>query len=305
MKNIPVAFDAHMVADAKSYSPSAYKPAAVMADWAQRLDALPHNLIPVRPATVEQLLTAHSGGYVADVLSCRAENGFGNTEKSVAQALPWMVGSMLYAAQHVLSGRYGSMRESDIPAACSPSSGFHHASFSRGAGFCTFNGLLITAIVLKNMGLVRKVAIIDCDYHYGDGTQEIIDHLGLKWINHWSAGAYFKRPDQAQDFMLGLPYAVKHAAAGCDLALYQAGADQHRLDPLGGLLTTEQMARRDRQVFWVLREYGVPVVWNLAGGYQRDMNCTIEPVLALHRNTMRQCVDIYVHGEEREKEVIL
>jgi hypothetical protein len=52
---------------------------------------------------------------------------------------------------------------------------------------------------------------------------------GIKWINHWSAGAHFKRPDQARDFMLGLPYAVKHAAAGCDLALYQAGADQHLL----------------------------------------------------------------------------
>ncbi len=300
MNSIPVAFDHRMAANARSYSPSAYKPAAVMADWAQRLDAIPHHIIPIKPATVEQLSLAHDSRYIKNVLALKEENGFGNTEKSVAEALPWMVGSMLYAAEHALSGRHGSGRDSTIPVACSPSSGFHHASYSSGSGFCTFNGLVITAMALKNMGLVRKVAIIDCDYHYGDGTQAIIDRLGLKWINHWSAGLHFKQPPQAKDFMLGLLCAAKHAAAPCDLVLYQAGADQHRDDPLGGLLTTEQMAQRDRDVFWLCREYSLPVVWNLAGGYQRDVNGTIEPVLALHRQTMQQCVDIFVKQQERK-----
>ena len=38
---------------------------------------------------------------------------------------------------------------------------------------------------------------------------------------------------------------------------------------------------------------GIPVVWNLAGGYQRDEQGTIEPVLALHRQTMDICAQIY------------
>ncbi len=45
----------------------------------------------MNPTAVEQLLTAHSGAYVADVLACKIENGFGNTEKSVALALHWIV----------------------------------------------------------------------------------------------------------------------------------------------------------------------------------------------------------------------
>lgn len=71
-----------------------------------------------------------------------------------------------------------------------------------------------------------------------------------------------------------------------DLVLYQAGADIHVDDPLGGLLTTEQMRERDANVFRGCAESGTPVVWNLAGGYQRDANSGIAPVLALHRNTM-------------------
>jgi acetoin utilization deacetylase AcuC-like enzyme len=37
--------------------------------------------------------------------------------------------------------------------------------------------------------------------------------------------------------------------AGCELLLYQAGADAHINDPLGGWMTTEQLARRDHIVF--------------------------------------------------------
>jgi hypothetical protein len=56
--------------------------------------------------------------------------------------------------------------------------------------------------------------------------------------------------------------------ADCDVLLYQAGADPHIDDPLGGWLTDAQLAQRDRLVFETCRELGLPVAWNLAGGYQ-------------------------------------
>jgi len=59
------------------------------------------------------------------------------------------------------------------------------------------------------------------------------------------------------------------------------------------MFTTEQMAQRDRIVFQYCKDMGIPVVWNLAGGYQRDEQGTIEPVLALHRQTMDICAQIY------------
>ena len=72
-----------------------------------------------------------------------------------------------------------------------------------------------------------------------------------------------------------------------DLLLYQAGADPHIDDPYGGILTTHDLLERDRTVFRAARELGVAVAWNLAGGYQRDAQGTIQPVLDLHLNTMR------------------
>ena len=67
------------------------------------------------------------------------------------------------------------------------------------------------------------------------------------------------------------------------MILYQAGADPHVDDPLGGMLTSSQMYERDKLVFETARERGVPVVWNLAGGYQTP----IEKVLELHLTTAK------------------
>ena len=69
---------------------------------------------------------------------------------------------------------------------------------------------------------------------------------------------------------------------GCDVVLYQAGADPHVNDPLGGQLTSKEMAMRDAAVFSNLPN----VVWNLAGGYQRDENGGISYVLHLHTMTL-------------------
>ncbi len=73
------------------------------------------------------------------------------------------------------------------------------------------------------------------------------------------------------------------------MLLYQAGADPHVDDPLGGFLTTDELARRDAIVFGEARALGLPVAWNLAGGYQRDARGGIEPVLQIHENTLRAC----------------
>ena len=77
--------------------------------------------------------------------------------------------------------------------------------------------------------------------------------------------------------------------AGCGLLLYQAGADCHIDDPLGGRFTSEQMRQRDRVVFQTCKQLGLPVAWNLAGGYQEPMG----KVLALHDQTTEECVRVY------------
>jgi len=87
-------------------------------------------------------------------------------------------------------------------------------------------------------------------------------------------------------------------AGDCDVVLYQAGADPHVDDPLGGWLTTEQLRRRDARVFQTFARLGVPVAWNLAGGYQREPDGSIPKVLEIHDNTAIECLRA-LHSERR------
>ncbi len=72
---------------------------------------------------------------------------------------------------------------------CSPTSGFHHTGYSHSAGFCTFNGLMATACELRRVGAVKTVGILDCDAHYGDGTDDIINQINIDWIKHRTLGS--------------------------------------------------------------------------------------------------------------------
>ncbi len=264
-----------MVADAASFSPSAMKPAQAVDSWLKA--GFDIQIVEPAPVTFEQLCLAHDRDYVADVLACRINNGFGNKSRDVANSLPYTSGAMLDAAKAALVDGF----------ACAPVSGFHHAGWDRCGGFCTFNGLMVTAMSL--LAAVAKVGILDCDQHYGDGTDDIIDHLAVQdRVKHVSVG---RRTNKADPFLSGLDKLVK-SFAGCDILLYQAGADPHVDDPLGGWLTTDELRQRDRIVFKTAKAMGLPCCLNLAGGYQRDADGGIRPVLEIHDNTMRECLGL-------------
>lgn len=281
---LPVFFSPAMVADARSFSPSAEKPAHVVARW-QAL-GLPLTIHPPTPVTPDDLALAHDPAFVADILAGRRPNGFGNTSAAVAASLPHTTGAMLSAARLALAERR---------AVAAPCSGFHHAGYARAAGFCTFNGLMVTACALVRDGLARRVAILDCDMHYGDGTDDILERLRPR-VRHFTAGARYDAPADARPFLETLPSIVA-SMADCDVILYQAGADPHVDDPLGGWLTDAQLEERDRLVF----TSRVPIAWNLAGGYQRDAQGGIAPVLAIHRATARACLASLAEGQKQRE----
>lgn len=251
----------------ESFSPSASKPARVVESW-QRL-RIPLELVAFEPASRDTLALAHDRAYVDAVLDLQRPNGFSNVLPEVAATLPYTSGSMVAAARHAVRTGEGC---------ASPTSGFHHAGWDHGGGYCTFNGLMVAALALRHEGLTRRVGVLDLDCHFGNGTDGIIRKLGLNWVDHYSYGA--ERMRNAEAWLAQLPEIVRRFA-GCDVLLYQAGADPHVDDPLGGDLTTAQMRRRDEIVFATLRELGIPVAWNLAGGYQTPLR----KVLDLHDNT--------------------
>lgn len=275
---ISVFYTDEMVADAQSYSPSAGKPREVVESW-RRL-GIPLNIVAPAPVTREDFYRAHDPMFVDEVLNCQLDNGFGNRLPEVARSLPYTSGAMLSAAREAISkGRV----------AVAPCAGFHHAGYARTAGFCTFNGLMVAAMALKASGEVNRVGVLDFDQHEGDGTDNIIRRLRCDWITHYTAGKQYQFAAQAPGFLATIPQIVASMGA-CDVILYQAGADPHVDDPLGGWLTTEQLRERDEIAFACAAELGIPVAWNLAGGYQTPLR----RVLEIHDNTMRACASIHL-----------
>jgi acetoin utilization deacetylase AcuC-like enzyme len=266
-----------MVADSESFSPSAAKPKLAVEPW------LAHgfniDIVEPSPVTPEQLYRAHKPDYVNGVLTCRIPNGFDNRSKAVANSLIYTSGAMLDAAKDaILTDGF----------ACAPVSGFHHACWDKGGGYCTFNGLMVASLDLLASGTAKTVGILDCDNHYGNGTDDIIKCLGNEdRIIHFTAGKSHFEP---VSFLKTLADRIRNLYSACDVLLYQAGADPHINDPLSGWMTTAQLQNRDITVFETAREMRLPVAWNLAGGYQRDANGQILPVLQIHDNTMKACL---------------
>jgi acetoin utilization deacetylase AcuC-like enzyme len=267
-----------------TYSPSAGKPALVVQDWLSRGLIQDTDVLGFEPVSRADLKRAHDSHFVDGVLDLGIPNGFGNQDAGVAASLPYTSGSLLAAARHAIEHSENT---------CSPTSGFHHAGHGFAQGFCTFNGLMVTALALLESGTAKSIGILDCDVHYGNGTDDILRKLDVKGVRHHTMGAHFYRSTESGTDGSTFEDWLDSAIADCqdvDLLIYQAGADPHIDDPLGGVLTGVQMAKRDHAVFAAFQ--GKPLVWNLAGGYQRDANGGIEPVLKLHRRTA-QIQNIY------------
>jgi acetoin utilization deacetylase AcuC-like enzyme len=267
-----------MVADSGSFSPSAAKPAQVVGAW--QASGLPIKLVEPTPVMVDQLVRAHERRHVDAILACRKPNGFGNTSREVAATLVHTTGAMLSAARRALA---------DHTIACAPVSGFHHAGHDHAAAYCTFNGLMVTALALHHEDCVARVGILDYDMHYGAGTDDIIERVGAGFVTHFTAGKHYTASDDGPRMLAELPDVVRRMA-GCDVVLYQAGADQHIDDPLGGLLATAELRLRDEIVFSILTELGIPVAWNFAGGYQKESDGSIPKVVEIHENTARAAI---------------
>ena len=258
----------------KSSSPSAGKPVQVVEDWRGRFGAS-LEFTSFEPVTREDFYRVHDRAYVDGVFTLERPNGFGTREAEVVEALRYTSGSMRAAA--LAAWQRGGIT-------VSPTSGFHHAGYDYGGGYCTFNGLVLATLAVLDAG-ARQVAIIDCDYHYGDGTHDILLRLDLyDQVRHWTLGAHSKGSER--QVLARLEAALTETLGGSELVIYQAGADSHEDDPLGGVFSTEGYRERDRLVFAAAARAGVPVVWNLAGGYQEPLS----KVLDLHAITMGEAL---------------
>jgi acetoin utilization deacetylase AcuC-like enzyme len=266
-------------------SPSAWKPKLLAQLLEKEYPEI--EFVQPEPLSVKDLYRCHSKNYVDDIFALKTPNGFRTLSQSVNDSLLYTNGAMYTAAK---------LAKPNSPTAALVS-GFHHAGYD-GFGpddyFCTFNGLVASALKLIEEDGYKRVAIVDCDQHYGNGTQNILNELDRKDIFHSTFGRYYFTPEDAPYYLHDLCPTTGKLVDQLynfqpDIIIYQAGADVHVDDPFGGILTTEEIYERDVRIFTIARNLQIPIAWNLAGGYQKDIN----EVLVIHHNTFIAAEEIY------------
>lgn len=280
---IPVFFNEKMVANIILSSPSPRKPLEVINEWKNKY-ANQFKIFDFSPLEREDFYLVHDKIHVDKILDLKKKNGFSTKHKEIADSLYWTSASFYYAAKKALIEKI----------AVSPTSGFHHAGFEQAWGYCTFNGLLISAKKMLNEGSVKTIGILDYDYHQGDGSEDIIHRFNLydKIIHITGKTSYSREKDLFFDEMPFMLESLKEV----DIIFYQAGADQHINDPLGGFLNSEEMRRRDSLVLQFAKENNIPIVWNLAGGYQEEIgenHRSIQKVLDIHNATLEETIKVF------------
>lgn len=174
--------------------------------------------------------------------------------------------------------------------------GYHHAGWDSGEAYCTFNGLALVA----QENPTKRIFVLDCDEHQGDGTAEFVERLN----NLWSFSIFGTQMEErrllsgrANERLVqgweqyesalwdGL---ISIANVQPDLVLYQAGVDCYEKDGMSqARLSSEQLGQRDRIVFEFLRDAGIPVLFVMAGGYHQEY------AIINHINTFRVAYEVY------------
>jgi acetoin utilization deacetylase AcuC-like enzyme len=177
--------------------------------------------------------------------------------------------------------------------------GTHHAHADRGEGSCVFNDAAVAARAVQAERGARRVVILDCDVHQGNGTAAIFRNDRSVFTFAIFADRNFpfaKEPSDLdvplidgttdEDYLEALDGGVRRALerAAADLAVYLAGADPFEGDRLGRLAVTKAgLAARDRLVLDRCRNVGIPVAIAMAGGYAHDIDDTVD----IHVETVR------------------
>ena len=250
------------------------------------------------PCPREWLEAVHDPAYVEEVFGANVPRekerriGFPVTER-IRDRVRHTNGGTWLAARLAMEHGY----------AANSAAGSHHALHDTGAGYCVFNDLAVNANRLIAQGDARRVLIVDCDVHQGDGTASLMAGRDDVFTLSLHAEKNFpvRKARSSRDVPLAdgtdddgylealstnLPDILDSFAP--DFVFYQAGVDVHREDRLGRLaLTDEGIAARDRFVVGEVRRRGLPIASALGGGYGADPR----PVAERHARSMIACAE--------------
>ncbi|MEO8250954.1 MAG: histone deacetylase family protein [Chloroflexota bacterium] len=171
----------------------------------------------------------------------------------------------------------------------------HHAARGMLGGYCYFNNAAIVAEWLRREGGAHSVAILDIDYHHGNGTQQIFWERGdvlylslhadpARAYPYFSGYASEAGAGEGAGTTRNWPLAVRTGLDGYAVALAEAlqmivafapdgpliisaGFDTFERDPIGDLaIRTEDY----REIGRLIAALGMPTIALQEGGYAVD-----------------------------------
>lgn len=255
------------------------------AKWvADSLETVPIDgveIVEPRPLSWDQVVQVHDPDYARSVQTgvpryLAESQGFEWDPGLWPMVLASNGGAVAAALDALQSGLAGSL-----------SSGLHHARRGYGAGFCTFNGLVIAAQEALAAG-AESVLILDLDAHCGGGTASLIETEPRIWqvdvsvsaFDIYASPAHHDRDPRvrlqvvhgSKQYLEDVDRSLREVASmspAFDLCLYNAGMDPFEGCSTGGLagITTEILDARERLVFAWLQAQDIPTAFVLAGGY--------------------------------------
>lgn len=247
----------------------------------------PNSVMVPEPVTEAELTEVHDADYVRRVCEGRLAD-----EEVRRIGFPWSP-QMVERSRRSVGGTLAACRAALADGvAVSLAGGTHHAARDHGKGFCVFNDTAVAARRLLADRAVRRVLVIDCDVHQGDGTAAIFagDDAVFTFSIHGGNNFPFAKAlgdldipldDGTRDdeYLQALSWGLRRAldVARADFAIYVSGADPFEGDRLGRLsLSKVGLAARDGLVLETCRDEGVPVAVTMAGGYGRDVADTVD-----------------------------
>ncbi|MDX1994152.1 MAG: histone deacetylase [bacterium] len=254
---------------------------------------LPENLRVPEPVTDVQILRCHDAAYLE-----RVKTGTLSQQEIRRIGFPWSL-QMVERSRRASGGTVGAcLAALEEGTAVNLAGGTHHACRDHGEGYCVFNDAAIAARDMQARGLVRRVLVVDCDVHQGNGTAQITqgDPTIFTFSIHGEKNFPFRKspsdldiglPDGVgdEDYLATLEEGLERALflARPDLVIYVSGADPFAGDRLGKLaLTKAGLRRRDELVIGRMREAGLPVAVAMGGGYAEN----VEDIVDIHWQTV-------------------
>ncbi len=189
--------------------------------------------------------------------------------------------------------------------------GTHHAFCNRGEGYCFFNDSVIATRAIQAEGLARRILIIDCDVHQGNGTAAMLaKEPSVFTFSIHGRNNFPLRKEQSdldialEDDATDVTYLteLRRALPGIfelakpDIAIYLAGADPYIGDRFGRLaISKDGLSQRDQFVLEACLKRRVPLAITMAGGYARHIQETVD----IHIRTVRTASEMASGGLHR------